>query len=129
MKKRILLVTLLVALFVCVFAISVSAYDFGSVTIYDDLTTVSGLDTTSRVLMSDGVTYPSAYIFKNKNDVSFDALNARVKEDNPNAEEYTAASVVAIEFPRGCTEIKRTFAGSTALEYAFFPNTVTGFQW
>ena len=123
MKKRILLVTLLVALFVCVFAISVSAYDFGSVTEIPGFQTVSGLDTTSRVLMSDGVTYPSAYIFKNKNDVSFDALNTAATK------EYTATSVVAIEFPEGCTEVKRTFAGSTTIEYVRFSSTITGVQW
>ena len=123
MKKRILLVTLLVALFVCVFAISASAAEFGTVKTIEGFTTVSGLDTTSRVLMNDGTTYPSAYIFKNTKDISFDALNTATTKN------YVATDVVMIEYPEGCTYINRTFAGSTTIEYAFFPNTVTGFQW
>ena len=123
MKKRLFLLALMVVAIVSIFAITASAMEFGNVTQVSGITTVDGLDKTSRVLMDDGITYPSAYIFKNLNDISFDALNTAT------GKAYTANSVVAIEFPEGCTEIKRTFAGATAIKYAYFPSTITGFQW
>jgi hypothetical protein len=74
MKKRILLVALLMLLFVCAFDISVSAddvLDWTEITHVDGMSDKSafGADgtvgATSRVLMNDGKTYPSYYIFKN----------------------------------------------------------------
>ena len=123
MKKKILLTLTLALIFVCLFVVAVSAEEFGNVTTVDGITTVEGLDTTSRVLMSDGVTYPSAYIFSSKSKISFDALSSATGKD------YTASSVVMIEYPEGCTYIERTFAASKTLKYVYFSSTITGVQW
>ena len=123
MKKKIFLMLAVMAMLICIFAISVSAADFGAVTLVDGITTVDGLDTTSRVLMDDGITYPSAYIFSSKSKISFDALSNATEKD------YTASSVVMIEYPEGCTYVSRTFAGSTTLEYVYFSSTITGVEW
>ena len=123
MKKKIFLMLAVMAMLICIFAISVSAADFGAVTLVDGITTVDGLDTTSRVLMSDGITYPSAYIFKNLKDIDFSALNSATGKS------YDSSSVVMIEYPEGCTYVSRTFAGSTTLEYVYFSSTITGVQW
>lgn len=123
MKKRLFITLLMVALFVCLFAISVSASEFGNITTIENMTVVNGLDTTSRVLMTDGITYPSAYIFKNLKDIDFSALNTAAGKS------YDSSSVVMIEYPEGCTYVSRTFAGSTTLEYVYFSSTITGVQW
>ena len=123
MKKKIFLMLAVMAMLICIFAISVSAADFGAVTLVDGITTVDGLDTTSRVLMSDGITYPSAYIFKNLKDIDFSALTSATGKS------YDSSSVVMIEYPEGCTYVSRTFAGSTTLEYVYFSSTITGVQW
>ena len=108
---------------ISIFAITTSAVEFTSTTTIPNFTTVSGLDTTSRVLMDDGITYPSAYIFTSINNIGFDALNTATGKN------YTETSVVAIEYPEGCTYINRTFAGSTAIKQVYFSSTVTDFQW
>ena len=123
MKKRLFITLLMVALFVCLFAISVSAAEFGNITTVENMTVVNGLDTTSRVLMSDGITYPSSYIFKNLKDIDFSALNTTTGKS------YDSSSVVMIEYPEGCTYVSRTFAGSTTLKYVYFSSTITGVQW
>lgn len=124
--KKLFLLVIAIASMVCLFAFSTSAAEFGTTKYIDGMTTVQGLDTTSRVLMDDGVTYPSAYIFSSKNDISFDNLNNALKDTGKN---YGPSSVVMIEFPEGCTEVKRTFAGSTTIEYVRFSSTITGVQW
>ena len=123
MKKKILLALTLVAVFTCVFAIGVSAAEFGAVTTIPGYATVEGLDTTSRVLMDDGVTYPSAYLFKNLRDTDF------TKFSEAAGKEYTAANVVKIEYPEGCTYVDGAFSKSTTLEYVYFSSTITGFRW
>ena len=123
MKKKIFLMLAVMAMLICIFAISVSAADFGAVTLVDGITTVDGLDTVSRVLMDDGITYPSAYIFSSTSKISFDALSNATEKD------YTASSVVMIEYPEGCTYVDRTFAASETLQYVYFSSTITGVQW
>ena len=121
--KKIFILTALVIMITCLLAISVSAAEFGSVTTINGFATVEGLDTTARVLMDDGITYPSAYIFKNLRDTSFDALNTATEKS------YTAKSVVMLEYPEGCTYADGAFSQSTTLEYVYFSSTITGFRW
>jgi hypothetical protein len=93
MKKRLLLITLMVALFVCLFALSINAQgvasdEFGTAEIVEGIP-VDLTDTTSRVVLkgSDNLyrTFPSAYIYfktgsgnwgwRGEAKCSFDALN------------------------------------------------------
>ena len=112
MKKKLLLVTVMVALLVCALAVSVSAAVTGSSsneysdpTIYDSISAKDKLDTTSRVVLvnADGTysTYPAYYILKNQTSGAFDfsALNTATGES------YTNKSVVRIEFPNSITSI------------------------
>ena len=74
MKKKLLIASLLTMLFVCVFAITAFA---ATIPEWTEITEVVGMPdkstfgadgttgATSRVLMSDGVTYPAYYICNN----------------------------------------------------------------
>ena len=123
MKKKILLALTLIAVFACLFVVGVSAAEFGTVTTIPDYATVDGLDTTSRVLMDDGITYPSAYLFKNLRETDF------VKFSSAVGKEYTAANVVMLEYPEGCTYVDGAFSKSKTIEYVYFSSTITGFRW
>ncbi len=120
MKKKIFLITLLIALFVCAFAVAVSADDTipewpSEVTILDGMSDKAtfGADgkagATSRVLMSDGKAYPAYYIIKDSSTlgVSFDEINK-----NPTIKAlgitYSQASVVRLEVPNGIVTAGQT---------------------
>ncbi len=106
MKKKILLALMLVLVLVCIFAISVSAAEIPE---WTEITEVDGMadksvfgadgtkGATSRVLMSDGKTYPAYYICKNSTSLGFD-----YKELSTNSgTTYTAVNVVRLEVPMG----------------------------
>lgn len=132
MKKKLLLITLLVALLACAFAISVSAEEASipewpsEVTVLDGMSdkSVFGADgtvgATSRVLMSDGKAYPAYYIFKNSTTfgITFTELS-----------EYSASDIVRLEVPKGVvktdTSAMKTESGFTALQTVVFPEGFT----
>lgn len=111
MKKKLLLVTVMVALLLCALAVSVSAVtgsatnEYGTVTSVDGASAKDKLDTTSRVVLknADGTytTYPAYYVLKNNTSASFDfaELNELTKES------YSKTSVARIELPNAITVI------------------------
>lgn len=132
MKKKLLLVTVMVALLLCALAVSVSAAVTGSssneysdLTIYDSISAKDKLDTTSRVVLvnADGTysTYPAYYVLKNdtRADFDFSALN------NLTGEDYSNKSVVRIELPNTIKEIGGSmFSGDTALVEIDLPSSL-----
>ena len=102
--KRLNTIILLVALLICAFALTVSAESLD----WSDITEVEGMSdkaafgadgtvgATSRVLMSDGKTFPAYYIFKDSTTMSIDFNELKTKGHT-----YTAASVVRLEIPNG----------------------------
>ena len=124
MKKKLLLITLLVALFACIFVVSVSAETTKSGTVIPDWTDVityetgdkaipykAGFDTEARVLLANGdntySTYPSNYIIKGtdavftvSSELDFTALNAATGKS------YSYASVIRFEMPVGYTSVE-----------------------
>ena len=106
MRKKLLLVSLMAVALVCVFAIAVSAAEIPD---WTDITVVDGMSdkgtfgadgragATSRVLMSDGITYPAYYICKNSSSLGFD-----YSELNKNTgKSYAAVNVIRLEVPMG----------------------------
>ncbi len=129
MKKRILLVTMLMLLFVCVLAISVSAdevLDWSEITHVDGMTdkTTFGTDgtsyATSRVLMDDGKTYPSYYIFKDSTTMGFDFSELNKKSGMS----YGYANIVRIEIPNGITTLIAFSTSCTKLYEVVVPEGV-----
>ena len=129
MKKRILLVAMLMLLFVCVFAISVSAdevLDWSEITHVDGMAdkTTFGTDgtsyATSRVLMDDGKTYPSYYIFKNSTTMGFDFSELNKKSGMS----YGYANIVRIEIPNGITTLIAFSTSCTKLYEVVVPEGV-----
>ena len=132
MKKKLLLVTVMVALLLCALAVSVSAAvtgsssnEYGDLTIYDSISAKDKLDTTSRVVLvnADGTysTYPAYYVLKNDTRAGFDfsALN------NLTGEAYSNKSVVRIELPNTIKEIGGSmFSGDTALVEIDLPSSL-----
>ena len=122
MKRKLLLVTVLVVIFVCTFAVSTNAAvtgstsnEYGEVATYD-IAEKDKLDTTSKVVLvnADGTysTYPAYYILKNQTGAAFDfsALN------NLTGESYSNNKVVRIEFPNTITSINSSlFKGCQTL--------------
>lgn len=127
MKRKIFLITLMVALFVCLFAISVSAADipeWTDVITYETgenaIAYKDGFDTTSRVLLDNGdgtySTYPTNYIIKgtdavfSTNELDFSALKAASGNST-----YGNSSIIRLEVPTGFTSVEarafRTGAG------------------
>ena len=152
MKKRIFLITLMVALFVCLFAISASAVDMFESDYTDEITKfydTDGItvlapdfanveDTTSTAVLqkADGtyVRVPSYYIFKanskNQFDVSgtnfdFSWVSTKLGEE----ETLTFANLVAFEVPHGTVSFTGVFSMSkfTTLTELVVPSTVTSF--
>ncbi|MBE6674845.1 MAG: leucine-rich repeat domain-containing protein [Ruminococcaceae bacterium] len=132
MKKKILVFLSLMALFVCLFAVSVSAADIPE---WTEITEVDGMTNkptfgtdgttgaTSRVLMSDGVTYPAYYICEDSESlgISFDDINTKA------GKQYEAKNVVRIELPKGITTVTnalRTSNGYSALMTVVIPEGV-----
>ncbi len=132
MKKKLLLITLLVALLACAFAISVSAEEASIPEWPTTVETLEGMSdksvfgadgtvgATSRVLMSDGKAYPAYYIFKNSATfgITFTELSG-----------YSASDIVRLEVPNGIvtagTTCITTSGGYTAVKTIVLPNTVT----
>lgn len=119
MKRKIFLITLMVALFVCLFAISVSAADipeWTDVITYETgenaIAYKDGFDTTSRVLLDNGdgtySTYPTNYIIKgtdatfDEKEIDFTALKTASENST-----YTNASIIRIEIPAGFTSVDK----------------------
>ena len=141
MKKFIMLASL-VAIAVCVLALSVGAVtpakptldvDFGTVETIDGFTAPSQLyvGTTQRVLLSDGnggyVTYPTYYVTKDNTTFDFDFSKLNAAQDI----QYSKKSVVMVEIPTGVTTISNSyFAGTGNFPLCVsvqFPGTVTSY--
>lgn len=108
--KKLSLILMLASLFVLALAISVSAAEIPEWTDVVELDgmadkTVFGADgtkgATSRVLMSDGKTYPAYYICKNQTTlgISFTDINKAAGTS------YAAANVVRMEIPKGTVTV------------------------
>lgn len=152
MKKRILLTTLMIFVFVCVFAFTVSAQEttvddsdfvggklyknstneFGTVNIASDTSTVyyytSTLDTTARMVLknADGTysTYPTIYVMYTVTD----SQGPRWGFDKLSAiagETYDIKSVARMEFPEGTNHVRgSSFVDSTELVYVKIASTI-----
>ena len=131
MKRKLLLVTVLVALFVCVFALSVGAVtgstsnEYGEVTYVDGINEVKDYDTTSRAVVknTDGTytTYPAYYVYNGSTGtnmkVDFTKLN------NATGEGYTKASLIRIEvFEK--SRLNWTFQDCSSLIDVYLPDSV-----
>ena len=133
MKKRLLVFALMLVSLLVLLAVSISAAEIPE---WTTITEVSGMPdksafgddgkagATSRVLMSDGVTYPAYYICKSSTSlgISFSDLNSKA------GKAYTAADVVRIEIPKGTITISDAFKvanGYTALLTVVIPEGAT----
>ncbi len=143
MKKKLLLITLMIALFICVFVISASATNY--VPAFGEMTKVEGMaekatfgndgkfDTcTSRVLMDDGITYPAYYIYDDSttHTVDFAKLNSATGKS------YDRNTVICLEIPEGVTTLPNCFNAkgsaifwgdkyTSTIEYLKFSSTIT----
>ena len=134
MKRKLLLAFAISALLMLVFAISIFAAEIPE---WTEITEVDGMPdksvfgtdgtkgATSRVLMSDGITYPAYYIFKNSTtlEISYDDLNSKASKS------YGPVDVVRVEAPSGAISSKislfKTESGYTSLVTASFPEGFT----
>ena len=142
MKKK-LLIVLMVVFFACLFSVFASAESY--VPAFGKMTEVGGMSEkatfgkdgkfetcTSRVLMSDGVTYPSYYIYTDSaiHTVDFSELNQKTGKN------YDRNTVICLEIPEGVTTILNCFNASgsqifwgdkytATIEYLKFSSTVT----
>ncbi len=131
------------ALFACLFVITAGATaytpNFGEATYVEgmsDKATFGGdgkFETfTSRVLMSDGFTYPAYYIYNDSatQAVSFSELNKATGKS------YARNTVICLEIPEGVTTLPNCFGASgeaifwgdkytSTLEYLKMPSTLT----
>ena len=107
--KKLGFILVLIALFVCALAVTVSAAEipeWTEVTVLEGMTDKAtfGADgtagATSRVLMSDGKTYPAYYIFKNSTTLGIDFT-----EINKKGVTYAQKNVVRVEIPNGITTL------------------------
>lgn len=136
MKKRLLLITMLVALLACVFAISVGAVGSTSNEFAEASDTLEGVSapsvigTSERVVLlgSDGLyyTYPAYYILKDQTSFSITqnkALNVALgyDESTSSLKDY----VVRIEIPNGITHMGTDLNYKSNLVYVKMSNTVT----
>ena len=137
--KKTLLVSLLIAVLICMFAIAVSAEavipEWTETQTIPSIAFKEGFDTTSRVLLSNGdgtyTTYPTNYIidgsdttFTQSKELNFSVLNKATE----NKYSYTYASVVRLEIPAGYTSIQertlRTDKGFTSMVTCKIPEGV-----
>jgi len=133
MRKK-LLFLMITAIVFCAFAITVSAANytpaFGTPVELEGISEPTVLDENSRVLMSDGITYPAYYILKDSATFSpdFNKINKIV-----GANTYSRATVVAIELPEGITNMPSCYnAGGffqgdkfdEIIEYLRMPSTL-----
>ena len=124
----------MVAALVCIFAVTVSAAEIPD---WTEITTVSGMadknvfgadgtaGATSRVLMSDGITYPAYYICKNSTSLGFSYT-----ELNTNTgKSYGAVDVIRLEVPVGVISapqaVLKTANGYTSLLTVSLPEGFT----
>ncbi len=131
MKKKLLLLVSLTALFICLFALTVGAVtgsssnEFGTVTYVDGMSEVKGYDTTSRAVVqnADGTytTYPAYYVYNGST-----GTNMRVNLDKlatATGEGYTKASLIRIEVFADA-RLDWTFQSCTGLVEAILPEGV-----
>lgn len=145
MKRKLFLSLILTAVIALALAICVSAYtpNFGDVIEVEGMAedAIFGDDGkfetyTSRVLMSDGKTYPAYYILNNNAtfSVSFKELNKAL--DLTGDAEYKRQSVICLEICEGVTTIPNCFSASgeaifwgdkytSTIEYIKMPSTLT----
>ena len=106
--KKFGLILALASLLLCAFAITAMAAeipDWTEVTVLDGMADKAtfGADgtvgATSRVLMSDGKTYPAYYICKDSKTLGITFADINKKSGTT----YSASSVVRIEVPKGIT--------------------------
>lgn len=133
MKKKILLMATMIAALMCLFTVVISAAEvpeWSGITVVEGMSDKStfGSDgtagATSRVLMSDGMTYPAYYICANSSTlgINFSELNSKTGKS------YAAANVIRIEIPKGTvtvTEALRLSKGYEALLTVVIPEGVT----
>ena len=128
MKKKLFLVTLMVAMLACLFALSVSAItgsasnEYGTVTYVDGISEVKGYDTTSRAVLknTDGTytTYPAYYVYNGST-----GTNMKVdltKLNNATGEGYTKASIIRVEVFKDA-RLNWTFQDCSSLVEAYLP--------
>ena len=134
MKKKLFLMSLMVAALVCIFAVTVSAAEIPE---WTEITEVDGMadksvfgadgtkGATSRVLMSDGKTYPAYYICKNSTSLGFNYEELSTKSGTT----YTAVNVVRLEVPMGVIStpqaVLKTANGYTSLLTVSLPEGFT----
>lgn len=118
---------MLMTLIACLFAIVTSAAEIPE---WTDITEVEGMSdksvfgddgkkgATSRVLMSDGATYPAYYICKNQTSLSFDLDTLSKKVGTT----YNKKSIVRLEIPNGITSIPDSAFNNSS---GGFPNIVS----
>ena len=125
---------MLMTLVACLFAIVTSAAEIPE---WTNITEVEGMSdksvfgddgksgATSRVLMSDGVTYPAYYICKNSTSVGFSYSDLNSKT----GKSYAAKDVIRLEIPKGAIStpqaVLKTENGYTALLTVSFPEGFT----
>lgn len=137
MKKKILFLLIAVSL-ICLMAISISAErytpTFGAVTTVDGIAEPKILDTTSRVVMTDGTTYPAYYILNDSTSFSpnFNKLNNALKALGQTVS-YSRGTVKALEIPEGIIDLPSCYnAGgffqgdkfTPTIEYLRLPSTL-----
>ena len=136
--KKLLLITLMIAILTCAFVLVVNAEENASkIPEWTEITEVAGMPdkskfgedgtigATSRVLMSDGITYPAYYICKNSTSLGFDYNDLSTKT----GKSYSAINVVRLEVPKGVTSSPqsalKTASGYTSLKTVSFPEGFT----
>lgn len=140
MKKKILLLTVAIALFVCLFAISVSAADFesaytGDVTTYGEGPDWANLEDTASTAVikkanGEYVRIPAYYIFKANGSSRFEANGSNFDFawiSGQVGEELALANLVAIEVPQGTSSFSGqiTDAIFSSLEELVIPTTIS----
>ena len=131
MKRKLFLVSTLIALFVCVFALSVGAVtgstsnEYGEVTYVDGINEVKDYDATSRAVVknTDGTytTYPAYYVYNGST-----GTNMKVdltKLNNATGEGYTKASLIRIEVFEN-SRLNWTFQDCSSLIDVYLPDSV-----
>ena len=132
MKKTIFIVTFVVLTLVMALCVGATGYepDFGEVTILDGVSEPTIIDTTSRVLMTDGKTYPAYYILNDS--TSFSPNFAKIN-NVVGANTYSRETVLALELPEGITNLPSCWSAGAffqgdkyeeVIEYLKMPSTL-----
>ena len=133
MKKVLVFFAVLSAMiFVMALSASASSYEpaFGETTILNGIAEPTILDKESRVLMTDGITYPAYYILNDS--VSFSPNFSKIN-NIVGANKYSRATVKALEIPEGTTNLPSCWSAGgffqgdkyeEAIEYVRFPSTL-----